>query len=193
MWSAYLEVDFASGDADPTTQTPLTQYLWSEDANVGLLLFEHVLAFQTARGAAASNELLKRLGGKILSPDAVSTRGAFTNAIAIFPQFDFRPFKTLLLRAGVLAAWASAPLNDPAASLQAKDGLTIEDDLINYAGGKPASYYGTEIDWRLSWRLFNHFAFDFEGAVLFPGAALADENGDAVRSVLLQGRTSFFF
>jgi hypothetical protein len=192
-WSAYMEVDYASGDRDPTNQTPLTQYLFSEDANVGLLLFEHVLSFQTARAAAASNEILRRLGGKILSPDAVNTRGAFTNAFAIFPQVDVRPTKTLLIRAGVLAAWAPAPLVDPSASLQARDGVTIEDDLVNYAGGKPASYYGTEIDWRLSWRLLNHFVFDFEGAVLFPGAALADENGDAVRSVLLQGRTSFFF
>jgi len=36
-------------------------------------------------------------------------------------------------------------------------------------------------------------ALDLEGAILFPGDALQDANGDAVKKRLLQGRTSFFF
>ena len=39
----------------------------------------------------------------------------------------------------------------------------------------------------------DHFAADLEAAVLFPGSALEDVNGDAVRSVLVQGRGTFFF
>ena len=38
-----------------------------------------------------------------------------------------------------------------------------------------------------------HFLFDLEGAVLFPGDAFYDENEQAVRSVLIQGRTTFVF
>jgi hypothetical protein len=193
LWSAYLELDFASGDGDPQARTPLTQFVFAEDANVGLLLFEHVLAFQTARAAAAGVEILRRLGASSYPVEAVATRGAFTNAFAIFPQFDFRPHPTVLLRGGVLMAWAPSPVVDPLASLQARDGGTIDDDLVNFVGGKPAQYYGTELCGRAQWRFAEHFAADLEGAVLFPGEALEDEHGDAVHSILVQGRTTFFF
>jgi len=193
MWSSYLEADYASGDADPQARTPLSQFVFAEDTNVGLLLFEQVLAFQTARAAAAAVEALKRLGAKSYPVDSVATNGSFTNAFALFPQADFRPRPDVLLRGGVLFAWAPERAVDPAASLLARDGLSIEDDLVNFVGGKPARYYGTEIDGRAQWRLFDHFALDLEGAILFPGAALEDEDGYAVRSVLVQGRTTFFF
>ncbi|UQA55963.1 hypothetical protein [Polyangium aurulentum] len=193
LFSAYLEADYASGDGDPNNRTPLTGFTFAEDANVGLLLFEHVLAFQTARVAAAGTELIRRLGAQSFPPEAIATRGAFTNGVALFPQFDLRPVNGLLLRAGVLFAWAAAPVVDPVGSLLARDGLTIEDDLVNFVGGKPGSYYGTELDGRVSYRYMDHFLFDLEGAVLFPGNALKDEDGNAVRSVLVQGRTTFFF
>lgn len=90
-------------------------------------------------------------------------------------------------------AWAESPVVDPVASLQARDGGEIRDDLVNYVGGKPGTFYGVELDGRAQWRFKNHFAFDLEGAILFPGDALADVDGLAVRSVLLQGRTTFFF
>src|SRR5690606_11886614 len=61
-WAAYLEIDYASGDRDPNPGSDLTQFVFSEDTNVGLLMFERVLAFESARTAAAGVELLKRLG-----------------------------------------------------------------------------------------------------------------------------------
>jgi hypothetical protein len=160
---------------------------------VGLLLFEHVLAFQTARVAAAGTELIRRLGAKSFPTDSINTRGSMTNAFVLFPQFDVRPLPGLLLRGGVMAAWAAAPVADPVNSLLARDGLTIEDDLVNFAGGKPGSYWGTELDARISYRFLDHFVGDFEAAVLFPGDALKNVDGYAVRSVLLQGRTTFYF
>jgi hypothetical protein len=192
-WTAYLEADYASGDSDPSPRSALTQFKFAEDTNVGLLLFKRVLAFQTARAAAAGSALLKSLGATSVPVEAVDTRGAFTNAFALFPQVDFRPVPDVLLRGGVLFAWAPAPVNDPIASEQHRDGVRSVDQLVNFAGGKPATYYGTELDGRFQWRLYEHFAFDLEGAILFPGAALADQNGDAVRSVLVQARTTFFF
>jgi hypothetical protein len=113
--------------------------------------------------------------------------------MALFPQFDLRPAKGLTLRGGVLFAWTAAPSVDPINSLLGRDGLTIQDDLVNFNGGKPGNYWGTELDGRVSYRYLDHFVFDLEGAVLFPGDALQDEDGYAVRSVLVQGRTSFFF
>jgi len=193
LFTAYFEMDYASGDSDPQPRTPLTQFRFAEDTNVGLLLFKHVLAYQTARAAAAGVELLKGLNAPTYPLDAIDTRGSFTNAFAIFPQFDVHPIPTVLLRAGVLMAWAPAKVVDPIASLQRRDGVRIDDDLVNFAGGKPGRYYGTELDGRVQWRFLEHFAADLEGAILFPGSALEDVNGDAARSVLVQGRGTFFF
>jgi hypothetical protein len=193
LLSLYLEADYASGDSDPQTRTPLTQFRFAEDANVGLLMFKHILAYQTARAAAAGVALLRDLKAPSYPLDAVSTRGSFTNAFAIFPQVDVHPTDELLLRGGVLMAWAPAKVVDPIASLQKKDGVKIEDDLVNFAGGAPNRFYGTELDGRVQYRFMDHFEADLEGAVLFPGSAFADVNGDAVRSFLVQARGTFFF
>lgn len=193
FFSAYLEADYASGDSDPQSRTPLTQFRFAEDSNVGLLMFKHVLAYQTARAAAAGVELLRNLGAPSYPLESVATRGSFTNAFAIFPQFDVHPVPSLLIRGGVLMAWAPAKVVDPITSLQQRDGVAIEDDLVNFAGGKPGRYYGTELDSRIQWRFMDHFAADLEAAILFPGSALQDANGDAARSVLVQGRGTLFF
>jgi hypothetical protein len=193
LYTLYLEGDYASGDADPSIQTPLTQFRFAEDSHVGLLLFEHVLAYQSARAAAAGIAVLQNLNAPSLPVDQVATRGAFTNAAALFPQVDLHPFEDFLVRGGVLFAWAPAQVIDPIRSLARKDGLRIDDDLVNFAGGKPGRYYGTEFDLRLQYRMYEHFAADLEGAMLLPGSALEDANGDAVRSFLLQTRATFFF
>lgn len=191
--SAYVEVNYASGDGDPQARTDLSQFTWGQDMNVGLLMFEHILHFQSARAAAAATETLKRLGAKSFPVDSIDTRGSFTNAFAVFPQMDFRPHPDVMFRAGVLVAWAPDPVVDPVASLLGRDGESIDDDLVNFAGGKPGQFYGTEVDLRGQWRFLEHFVADLEGAIFVPGDAFEDENGDAVRSVLIQGRTSFFF
>jgi hypothetical protein len=193
FYSLYLEGDYASGDSDPSARSPLTQFRFADDTNVGLLLFKHVLAYQSARAAAAGLAVLRNLNAPSYPFEQVATRGAFTNAAALFPQVDVRPLPDLLVRGGVLLAWAPARTVDPIASLQRRDGNRLDDDLVNYAGGRPGRYYGTEIDMRLQYRLFAHFAADLEGAVLFPGSALEDANGDAMRSWLAQARGTFFF
>ena len=93
-----------------------------------------------------------------------------------------------MFRGGLLLAWAPSKVNDPIASQQRKDG-----QLENFVGGKPGQFYGTELDARIQWRFVEHFAFDLEGAILFPGSALQNLDGYATRSVFVQGRTTFFF
>lgn len=192
-WTAYFEFDYASGDADPRPRTPLTQFVFAEDSKVGLLLFDQVLKFQTWRSSSAANALLSRLGATTLPSEAVNTRGAFTNALAIFPQVDFHPHRYVLLRGGVLAAWAASPVNDPVQSLQRKLSIRPSDNLVNFVGGPPGTYYGTELDGRVRLSFLDHFHFDLEGAILFPGDALKDEDGRAARSVMVQGRTTYYF
>jgi hypothetical protein len=193
LFSLYLEGDYASGDSDPRSGKPLTQFRFAQDTNVGLLMFTHTLAYESARSSAAGVALLQSLGAQTFPVDAVSTQGAFTDAFAVFPQVDVRPVKDLLLRGGVLMAWAPVPLVDPIASLQRPDNAPhLAGNLVNFAGGAPGRFYGTELDGRLQYRLFDHFVADLEGAVLFPGNVFQDANGDAVRSVLVQARATFF-
>ena len=192
-WTAYLESDYASGSSDTTLHGPLTQFRFAEDSNVGLLLFKQIFAYQTGREAAAATSLLQSLGAPTIPVESIATRGAMTNAFVLFPQFDFKPIDSVLLRAGVMFAWAAAPVFDPIASAQRHASGSYQSPIVNYAGGAPGSYYGTEVDVRAQWRLYDHFAFDLEGAILFPGSALEDEDHHAARSVLAQGRGTFFF
>ncbi len=201
-FTGYVELDYASGDADPGVRTPLTQFRFAEDTNVGLLMFKHILYFQTARAAAAAVEITRQLGAETFPAERIDTRGAFTGAMAIFPQVDFHPHETVLLRGGVLAAWAPARVVDPVRSLKTgvdrrlpsqADGSSDPRSLVNFVGGRPGTFYGVELDARAQWRFVEHFALDLEGAVLFPGDAFQDVNGRATKSMLVQGRTTFFF
>lgn len=195
LLTAYMEFDYASGDPDPKVRTPLTQFVFAEDTNVGLLLFEHVLAFQTARAAAAGVETLRRLGATTYPAEVINTRGAFTNAVALFPQVDFKPHPDVLIRGGALFAWTASPVIDQIASLQAGDGEDIQDDVVNFVGAPSLGrdYYGTELDARIRYRLLNHVNLELEGAILLPGSALQNKHNEAVNSYLLQGRTTAFF
>lgn len=192
-WTAHLEFHFASGDRNPNPGTELSQLYFATDTNVGLLMFERILAFESARSSAMGVELLRRVGATTFPAERVDSRGSFTNAVAIFPQADVRPHENLLLRGGVLAAWAPTGLVDSIQSLSQRDGLEIEDDLVNYNNGKPGNFYGVELDGRIRWNYLDHFLFDLEGAILFPGDAFHDENQQAVRSVMVQARTTFVF
>lgn len=183
LFSLYLEGDYASGDGDPSTKTPLTQFRFADDAHVGLLLFDHVLAYQSARAAAADIATLKGLNAPSLPADQIATGGSFTNAAAIFPQVDVHPLDDFLIRGGVLFAAAPARMVDP---------LSLQ-HLVNFEGGKPGRYYGTEFDLRLQYRLYDHFVADVEGAYLVAGSALQDINHYASNSALFQARTTFYF
>ncbi len=189
----YLEGDYASGDSDPRSRSALTQFRFAEDSNVGLLLFKHVYAYQTGRAAAAATELLKNLRAPIIPVEAIATRGSMMNAAVLFPQIDVRPAAGWLLRGGVLMAWAPAVANDPVASVQRHDAFSVPGNLLNFAGGLGGRYYGTEIDARIQYRWEEHAILDLEGAVLFPGDALRDRNGDAATAFLTQARTTFLF
>ena len=192
LWSGYLETDYASGASDPLNGA-LTQFRFAEDTNVGLLMFKRVFAYQTARAAAAASALLQSLNAPTIPVESIDTRGAFTNAVALFPQVDVHPLPNILLRGGVLMAWAPQSVFDPVATQQRRAANAYQNAQVNFNGGAPTNYYGTEIDGRFQWRYLDHFAFDLEAAVLFPGSALEDEDHHAVRSVLVQGRSTFFF
>ncbi len=186
-----LEFDYASGDDDPTPESRVEDFIFAQDTRVGLLLFPQVLAYETARSAAAGNAILTGLGATNLPSTRLASGGAVTNAIVLFPQVTWNLTEDIFLRAGALFAWAEEPVTDPHETLRNEDGYEFRDDAVNFNGGKPGDYYGTEFDLRLSVRLWERFYFDLEGAFLLPGDALQDEHGDAVPSAMAEARFTF--
>lgn len=193
-----MEFDYASGDGDPRSTTPITSFSFARDKNVGMLLFEHIMAFETARSVAVGVENLSQTDVESFPLTEVQTDGRFTNAVAIFPQLYVdlirKPKSTVWLRTGALFAWPEdGGVVDPIMTTLREDGEQVDDDLVNFHGGKPGSYYGTEIDGQLGWRYKDHLEWVIEGAVLFPGDALQDANGDATNTFLLENRFVFNF
>jgi hypothetical protein len=192
-----LELDYATGDGDPRPSTPLTMFSFARDFNVGLLLFEHVLAFESARSAAVGIENLAQLDAGSFPLTEVATHGRFTNALALFPQVRWRILESddhwLHMRFGVLMAWPDAGLVDPVLTTLQEDGLEITDDAVNFHGGDPGSYYGTEFDFQLEWRFREYFHWVGEAALLLPGDSLEDEHGNASPSFSFENRFVFAF
>jgi len=188
-----LEFDYASGDADPRDETAFTSYSFARDRNVGLLLFEHVLAFETARSAAVGVQNLANVGARSFPLTELASDGRFQNGIVLFPQVLYRPWEPLGIRFGTMLAWSAAPVVDPIMSLLAEDGDRIDDDLVNWHGGEPGRYYGTELDLQVEYDWKGHFLWTVEGAVLFPGDALRDESLDAMPGFLVENRFTFMF
>lgn len=192
--TATLEFNYASGDDDPRSNTPITSYSFARDLNVGLLMFEHIVAFESARSVAVGIENLSGADVESFPLTEASTEGRFTNAIAAFPQLRVQILRigdhSLHTRLGGLVAWSAAPggVVDPILTSIAEDGEEITDDAVNYHGGSPARFYGTEIDLQVGYTLRDNFFWIVEGAYLFPGPALRDEHGDAVDAYLVENR-----
>ena len=192
-----LELDYASGDDDPRGGSPITSYAYPRDLNVGLLLFERILEFESNRSAGVGLENLRNVQSDSFPLTEVSTDGRFNNAIAAFPQLLIRwvdsrehQFHT---RLGALMAWTPVGVVDPIMTVLAEDGAEISDDAVNFHGGDPGSYYGTEFDLQLQWTYRQHFAWTVESAALLPGDALQDEHGDATPAFLVENRFEFLF
>ena len=192
-----MEFDWATGDDDPRGESPITVFNFPRDLNVGLLLFERTLAFQSARAAAVGIENLRALDADSFPFTEISSEGRFTNAMALFPQIDVEWVKTgqhqLHTRFGVLFAWSDVGVVDPVQTVIAEDGDRIDDDAVNYAGGDPGAYLGTELDLQIEWTYRDHFVWTVEAAVLRPGDALEDEHGDAVDAFFVENRFLFLF
>ncbi len=187
-----VELYYASGDDDPRSTTDITQLTFTEDTNVGLHLFENVMAYQSARSAALGVANLKAVRPTSFPVAEVDTRGALQNAVVLFPQVVVTPWSWLGLRAGVMFAFTAVPSVDPIGTLLRTDGTEISDDKVNYAGGKPGSYWGTEVDVGVTFRLAEHAAFDVEAAYLLPGDALQNEDRVAVNSFFLSSRLTLY-
>ena len=169
-----LDMGFASGDNNPYDDQ-LTSFRFDRDYKVGLVLFDQVIGYQSARRAwrAADANLVG------VAPEGVSllpNGGAVTGAWYIFPRARVRVASLMDIYGGPLFAFASAPLTDPFNTRVLAGGVPV-----NFLNGNGTGLLGTELD--LGASIKHRFDFGLtltavlEGGLLIPGAALSDAAG----------------
>jgi hypothetical protein len=172
---AQLEIGYASGDADPYDGTE-KRFTFDPNHKVGLLLFDEVMRWQTARAAtAAQDPLLSNANRPTPGVDLLPSNGGVFGAQYIYPTAIVRPRPWLDLKAGAVVAQTTADYVDPYR-------VALQGAYVNYQGGTPRKHdLGVELDAGAEAR----FAFDSgvrfnvgaQGGVLFPGGALEDVSG----------------
>lgn len=169
-----VEVGYASGDADPYDGVT-KRFTFDENHNVGLVLFNHVLRWKTARAATLAQDpaIVARAAPGI---ELLPSNGSVFGAQYINPRFVFRPRRFLDLKGGVVIAQTTADFVDPfhAGALGS---------ARNYDGGRPDAHdLGVELDLGAAVRLkldpSSTIQAGFEGGVLFPGHAFDDAAGN---------------
>lgn len=129
---------FASGDQNPADD--LVQNLrFDRDFKVGLVLFDQVMAYQSARaGVRASDPNL--LGMAPEGADLLGTAGSISGVWYLFPRIKYGLYDWLDIYGGPLFAFGTARLADPF-NTRLGGGTAV-----NPVGGRPGLYLGTEID-----------------------------------------------
>ncbi len=177
---AQLEVGYASGDADPLDGTE-RRFTFDPNHKIGLLLFDEVLRWQTARSANAAKDPLLSNGARP-SPgiDLYPSQGGVYGAEYINPTAIYRPRPWLDLKGGAVIAQTTADVVDPYR-------LVTTGNYVNARGGDPKKHdLGVELDAGVEVRADLDRGIvgtlGAQGGVLFPGGALADGGGGAYKT-----------
>ncbi len=185
-----VEAGFASGDADPADGES-RRFVFDANHNVGLVLFDHVLAWKTAR--AATNAQDPRLVGRAPpGVDLLASDGGVFGATYVNPRFIGRPARWLDLKLGVVIAQATSDVVDPYR-------FGAQGSARNWDGGDPdARDLGVEVDAGVEVRIPIGEAavaqVGAEGGVLAPGGAFDDAAGQRLPvQALGQGRLGLQF
>jgi hypothetical protein len=176
-----LEFGYATGDADPF-DGETHRFTMDTNHNVGLVLFDHVLQWKTARSATIAQDprIVNRPNPGL---QFLPSNGGVFGATYLNPRFLFRPIRAIDVKLGFLFAQATSDVVDP---YQAGALGTY----ANYDGGNPKNRdLGVEIDVGFDARIplerMVTLEVGAEGGVLFPGAAFDDADGNALPEQLL--------
>lgn len=172
---------WASGDDRPFDGR-LTGFKFDPEYNVGLVLFDEVLAWQsaaTARSVGDANTFGRPAPGARFLP----TDGAVTNARYVMPTLRFAPNERLSVRAGVLLAVADRALDDPYQT-QALAGGVRHTTLGSTTDSRDL---GSEVDlgarYEIPLQAGPGLTADLQAGRLFPGKAFVDETGARMKPV----------
>ena len=171
---ASIEWGWASGDADPNDGTT-KRFRFDPNHNVGLILFDEVLAWKTARAATAASDpaLSQRPSPGV---ELLPSNGGIFGATYINPTILVRPVRKLDLKFGAVIAQSTADFVD---AVELGTGGTFE----NFDGGDPRSHdLGIELDAGFEYRQPLDYNMTLQlgaqGGIFFPGNAFADAAGN---------------
>jgi hypothetical protein len=175
----YLDGGFASGDQNPADDK-IENFRFDRDYKVGLILFDSVLGYQTARsGARASDPNV--VGVPPEGADLLGTGGSVTGAWYLYPRVKVAVLDWFDLYGGPLFAFSTAKLTDPFNS-KVNGGTAV-----NYVGGVPGSYLGTEIDLGAQVRFHPikelTISLTGEGGLFLPGDAFRLPDGTGMAPI----------
>lgn len=164
---------FASGDQNPYDAT-ISSFRFDSNYKVGLILFDQVLGYQSARsGWRGADPLLTGVAPEGI--DLLPSAGAVTGAWYLFPRAKYGFADWIDVYGGPLFAFTTAQLTDPF-NTRINGGTPV-----NYLRGRPGNYLGTELDLGLTVRgaptAYLNISATLEGGVLLPGDAFRTASG----------------
>lgn len=170
---------FASGDQNPYDAS-LNNFRFDPNYKIGLVLFDQVLGYQTARsGWRGADPQLTGVAPEGI--DLLPTAGSITGAWYLFPRAKYGFTEWLDVYGGPLFAFTSAQLTDPF-NTRINGGTPV-----NYLGGTPGSFLGTELDLGVAVRFspakYLNVSAVLEGGVLLPGDAFKNAAGNVMGPV----------
>ena len=177
---AQLEIGYASGDSDPYDGTE-RRFTFDPNHRVGLVLFDEVMRWQTARTSAAAQDPLLANGARPApGVNLLPSNGAVFGAQYIYPTMIARPVPNLDLKFGAVIAQTTADLVDPYR-------VATQGAYVNYRGGDSRRHdLGIELDGGFEWRvkLDRELVLQLgaQAGVLFPGGALANADGQTMKA-----------
>ena len=183
---ASIEAGYATGDANPYDGVE-KRFVFDPNHKVGLLLFDEIMRWQTARASAAAQDA-NLSNGQRPPPGAslLPTNGGVFGAEYLYPTFVYRPRSWLDLKLGSVIAQTTADYVDPYRLVVTKGGY------VNYQGGSSQRHdLGVELDGgfearvtvgQVSQRQPLRLQFGAQGGILFPGGALADATGATMKT-----------
>ncbi|MFW5739787.1 MAG: hypothetical protein ACOC1F_05415 [Myxococcota bacterium] len=176
---AWLDFVFASGDDNPFDDTQHA-FFANPSFDMGLLLFEEVVAHQTGRAVhTASDPAL--VGIPPYDVERVASGTRITNAVVLSPRASVRPLDWLETYGRPIFAWTAVSWADPLSTNLAGGASR------NALGGAPGQYYGTEIDLGIRAHLETgpaRWLVSAEAGALFPGNAFTLRDGGTMGTVL---------
>jgi hypothetical protein len=184
------EVGYASGDADPFDGVT-KRFTFDQNHNVGLVLFDHVLQWKTARSATIAQDpaIVNRPAPGL---QFLASEGGVFGAQYLNPTVVVRPQHWVDLKAGFVIARTTADFVDPFRA-------GAEGNYANYDGGDERRHdLGLELDAGFDFRVHATERFVInagaEGGVLFPGQAFEDENGSSLgNQYLLNSKLGLYY
>ncbi len=190
--AAQVEIGYASGDANPYDTTE-HRFTFDPNHKVGLLLFDEVMRWQTARSSAAAQDPLLQNGSRPTpGVNLLPSNGGVFGAEYIYPTVIVRPKPWVDLKAGAVIAGTTTDLVDPYR-------VATQGSYVNYRGGDAHRHdLGIELDGGFEFRLRLERALRVQlgaqAGVFFPGGAFADASGSIMSAPwIVVGRAGLQF